>query len=639
MKTSSFKSNCLRSLAVCLFALLVMQAFAAQKNKIFDNPLIDFANTKTIDVAKVELTKKAAILHIDARFRPKYWIKIAGDSYLKADGKKYMLTGAEGIQPDSLFWMPETGEASFTLRFEPMPADTRTFDFIESDCEECFKLYGIDLTGKKAYDMPAGLPQDVANVAIPDAVPDPIFECGQTTVRIHFLNYRPEYNIRSANLYVNTLLGKQNELEFKVDPKTGVGEVSFMQYGTANAFVVYESSSLGSAWLAPGEAVDLYVDLRAKRYLSNLRKRNGTTDAKEQASFQRMYTNGKYAGLNCLENKIDDSPYYGMELHNGEFADYHMTSSEYVDHVIKTYKSHVDSVNRYCNSTLEKEFQTISLKQQACIAMAEDLREHNYRCVYKRWREEIPADSIEPLKPEDMQRFGGLFDINDTKLLMGDYTLNFVRANFVSNDWMKKDSQPNGFMKDLQQVPRFYQKAENAQLTDEDFAELKSLSTPFFYNALSHIQAEAKNILVSTEGKIETTPDVPVEQLFDAIIAPHKGKVILVDFWNTWCGPCRAAIKHNEPLKQGELKNDDLVWIYIANETSPMATYMKMVPDIQGLHYRLNNEQWRYLTDKKFDIDGIPSYVVVGKDGKYALRNDLRDHNLLRQTLKEALAK
>lgn len=639
MKTTTFKPTFLRSLMVCLFALLSMQAFAAAKNKTVDYPLIDFSNNNCLYVAKVELTKTATILHIDARYEPHYWIRIASGSYLKADGKKYNLTGAEGIQPDSLFWMPESGEASFTLRFESMPQNTQTFDFMESEAENDWKLFGIDLTGKKTYDKPNGLPQEVANIVMPDVVPAPIFECGKTTVRIHFLDYRPEYNISNANLYVNTLFGNQEEHVFKIDSKTGVGEASFLQYGTANAFVVRESSSLGSVWLAPGETVDLYVDLRAKHFLSKQWRRNGKTSTKVQTSFQRMYTNGKYAGLNLVLNKVDNTPYLGMNLHNGEFADYHMTSSEYVDHVIKTYKALADSVDKYCKSPLEKEYRTLSLKQEACMAMAQDFREHNYRCVHELYREEIPAGTIEPLKAEDAQRICDLFDINDTKLLMGDDIMGFVRAHFASNNWMKKGSLPDGIMKYLQLIPRFSEKAQNGELNYDDFAELKSLSTPFFYNVYSQIDADSKKILATMTGKTETTPDVPVEQLFDAIIAPHKGKVILVDFWNTWCGPCRAAIQHNEPLKNGELKSDNLVWIYIANETSPMATYLKMVPDIQGLHYRLNSEQWRYLTNKLFNIDGIPSYVVVDKDGKYALRNDLRDHNLLKKTLKDAMAK
>ena len=70
-----------------------------------------------------------------------------------------------------------------------------------------------------------------------------------------------------------------------------------------------------------------------------------------------------------------------------------------------------------------------------------------------------------------------------------------------------------------------------------------------------------------------------------------------------------------EPLKSGELKSDDLVWIYIANETSPLVAYKTSIAKIAGKHYRLDDAQWKYLCEK-FRIDGIPSYVLVDRDGR-----------------------
>ena len=178
-----------------------------QHNKCVENPFIESANTMTLDITKVELNDTATVLHMDAYYRPHYWIKISSESYLLADGKKYALTATQDIEADSLFWMPDPGEASFRLTFEPLPHNTRSFDFIESDCDECFKLFGVDLTGKKHFSRPAGLPADAIRSTenIPDTLPAPLFTVGETVLRMHFPGYRKEL-VHEAEVYVTDLL-------------------------------------------------------------------------------------------------------------------------------------------------------------------------------------------------------------------------------------------------------------------------------------------------------------------------------------------------------------------------------------------------------------------------------------------------
>ena len=90
-------------------AALWLAASCTQRNKCVENPLIESSNTMTIDISKVELNDTATVLHTDAYFHPGYWIRISSESYLLADGKRYALTGTEGIDADSLFWMPKSG--------------------------------------------------------------------------------------------------------------------------------------------------------------------------------------------------------------------------------------------------------------------------------------------------------------------------------------------------------------------------------------------------------------------------------------------------------------------------------------------------------------------------------------------------
>jgi thiol-disulfide isomerase/thioredoxin len=112
--------------------------------------------------------------------------------------------------------------------------------------------------------------------------------------------------------------------------------------------------------------------------------------------------------------------------------------------------------------------------------------------------------------------------------------------------------------------------------------------------------------------------NVSNEDLFTSIISKFKGKVLLVDFWATWCGPCRMANKTMAPMKE-ELKDKDIVYLYITGETSPLKTWENMIPDIHGEHFRLTDAQWKYLSDA-FKIEGVPTYLIVDREGNTTFR-------------------
>lgn len=230
------------------------------RERVVENPLIEASNTMTLDIPRVELTDSATVLRMQAYFQPHYWIRIDGGSYLSAGGRKYRLIGADGITPDSLFWMPASGEASFTLAFEPLPRGTRSFDFIESDCDDCFKLYGIDLTGLTSYSEPEGLPDNVQAGTSGELFVEPVFKVGETTVNMHFIGYREGLG-KQAAIYANTIFGQQQPYTAPIDPETATAVFRFGQYGTSYLFGGV-GDCLESFWTAPGETIDVYVDLR-----------------------------------------------------------------------------------------------------------------------------------------------------------------------------------------------------------------------------------------------------------------------------------------------------------------------------------------------------------------------------------------
>ena len=164
---------------------------------------------------------------------------------------------------------------------------------------------------------------------------------------------------------------------------------------------------------------------------------------------------------------------------------------------------------------------------------------------------------------------------------------------------------------------------ENSPLEDSEMEKVNQLKNPFFVEYITKRNTELKATLVemkkSTAYKVHEIPDVEGDKILAEIIKPFSGKVILIDFWATWCGPCKNAMKEFEPTKE-QFKGKDVVFIYLTNESSPLPTWENSIPLISGEHYRLKSSQFNYLLDK-YKSGGIPSYLILDKKGNQVYFN------------------
>lgn len=110
------------------------------------------------------------------------------------------------------------------------------------------------------------------------------------------------------------------------------------------------------------------------------------------------------------------------------------------------------------------------------------------------------------------------------------------------------------------------------------------------------------------------TPQGEPETYLSQIVARHPGKVVFIDFWATWCGPCNLGIKEMEKVKD-ELENQGVIFVYITNNSSSTDGFMKMKRKHRGEHYIFTEDDW-----KKMEIPGynnaIPHYLIYGSNGQ-----------------------
>ena len=119
-----------------------------------------------------------------------------------------------------------------------------------------------------------------------------------------------------------------------------------------------------------------------------------------------------------------------------------------------------------------------------------------------------------------------------------------------------------------------------------------------------------------TNLSINETPSVAKGKLMDAIVSKYKGKVVVFDFWATWCAPCMEAMKEMKPL-EGEMKDKNIVFVYITDATSPKELWEKKIQEIGGEHYYLTEEEYKsILSSNQYGFNGIPTYMLFDSNGK-----------------------
>jgi peroxiredoxin len=102
-------------------------------------------------------------------------------------------------------------------------------------------------------------------------------------------------------------------------------------------------------------------------------------------------------------------------------------------------------------------------------------------------------------------------------------------------------------------------------------------------------------------------------------LADYKGKVILLNFWATWCGPCKLEIPEFVQL-YSEYKDKGFVILGMLTEDSPTHDELRAFVSEHKMNYPIMYSQDEI--DEAFGpIYGIPTSFFIGRDGSICLKH------------------
>ena len=601
-----------KALSIVVFLMLLV-APKAQAKRVVERPYFLGSNNHKLEIERVTLDKKATLLDVKI-YQARGDVGIDSHAFIMANGVKYDYIGSKQLPKGVFVKVPECGYVAATLRFKPMPETTTEFDFREIADNSGWNIYGVRLDSKRPQ---ADIPQHLLQQALDknSKLPSTDLNLGKTVVAVRLIGYKPEYKT-TLDIVVNNWFSPER-MPFEHDSISVDGTCRVSANAILPTVATIRVNRMEIPFLAvPNDTTTVTIDLPTLTLAATHIFANDS-DVKKYVWFE-----GKYAAvdaeLQSVKTKLD---VFGVTFFDDVCG---MTPLQYRDYVQQSYDQLLAAINSnaaigtatrtLAQSILSMNYASALFGFKNNISMAPMI-------IGKRGvpRADMSIDTVSYFKP--LEQLAVIHSKNQRYYsYLGDFT-SALRRKYISADPLLDDiavgkrlSRSFNRKRPLteQQMVVAHDSIANDMvrkllLANNEDLKLQLASAD---NILAEVKKSANQN--STFSIIDIAPKMSAQQIMPTIIDKYKGKAILIDFWNTWCMPCKAAMSAIRPLKE---QLHDVVYVYIADVSSPVDKWGEMIKTISGAHVRLTKEQADALAEL-YKFSGIPTYFVVNKEGK-----------------------